>query len=94
MLLNENIELIKNVVHNNISNNGDYKLFIIKNKIFDTDSIDIGIDCAFTLNPLKKTNIEYEISQQIVDKDFFLIDFSYVDNSLKQNMYDYYEVIR
>jgi hypothetical protein len=94
MYLDENIELIRSVVHKNVSNNGNYKLFVIKNKIFDTDSIDIGIDCSFTLNPLKKINIEYEISQNITDKDFFLIDFSYVDSELKQSMYDYYEIIR
>lgn len=90
---NGDIDIIREVIKEKFSDNGDYNLFLIKSSFFRSDSYDIGIDCSFSLNPEQKVKITEEINKKIRNNNLFLIDFSSISSDLKESIYENCELI-
>ena len=82
----EEIKLISEIISHRIASEGNYKLFLIKTSNQESDSLDIGIDCSFILDPKNKYLITKEISENLKHDNFFLIDFSRINQELKKRM--------
>lgn len=93
MKRNGDIDIIREVIKRNISEIGEYNLFLIKSSFFRSDSYDIGIDCSFVLNPMQKVMITEEINKKIRNNNLFLIDFSRISSDLKESIYEKCELI-